>query len=218
MKYLFSITFSLFTFNHFSQNWRDTLDFARKAYKTKEYTKAIQLYKKAQKIAPNGIDLSNELAQTLYKAKSFSDAEKIYSKPIRARYDKIKSAQKYHNIGNSRMMQRNYKGAIEAYKQSLRNNPFDNETRYNLSEAIRKLKKQDNKNNQQKSPPKSQFQPKYKARNKSNQNSTMKNHSQNQKMVDRILDNLTKKESETKHKIGSNNKAEKGQTTSGKDW
>ena len=52
MKYLYTILFVLIYSLSFSQQWRDTLDDARKAYKQKEYPKALKLYRKAQKIAP----------------------------------------------------------------------------------------------------------------------------------------------------------------------
>ena len=50
-----------------------------------------------------------------------------------------------------------YGEAIKAYEQSLRNNPKDNETRYNLALCKRLQKKQDNKNNQNKKQEKVNF-------------------------------------------------------------
>ena len=217
MKYLYTIVFVLMYSLSFSQQWRDTLDYARKAYKEKEYPKALKLYKKAQKIAPKGIDLSNEIAQSAYKSKSYADAEKIYTKPSIGKLDKLKNAQKFHNIGNTRMKQQNYQGAIDSYKKSLRNNPYDNQTRYNLSEAIRKLKNQQNKNNP-KSNPQAKSQPKQNPKSKNQPENKPQNQSPNQKAVDRMLDKLSKQESETKRKIGGKNKGEQGQANTGKDW
>ena len=217
MKYLYTILFVLIYSLSFSQQWRDTLDDARKAYKKKEYPKALKLYRKAQKIAPKSVDLSNEIAQSAYKAKSFADAEKIYTKPSNGKLDKLKNARKFHNIGNSRMKQQNYQGAIDSYKTSLRNNPYDNQTRYNLSEAIRKLKKKQNKDNP-KSNPQTQNQPKGNTKSKNEPQNKSQNKSPNQKGVDRMLDKLSKQESETKRKLVGKNKGEKGQATTGKDW
>ena len=217
MKYLYTILFVLIYSLSFSQQWRDTLDDARKAYKQKEYPKALKLYRKAQKIAPKAIDLSNEIAQSAYKSKSFADAEKIYTKPTNGKLGKLKNAQKFHNIGNSRMKQQNYQGAIESYKTSLRNNPYDSQTRYNLSEAIRKLKKKQNKDNP-KSNPKPQNQPKGNPKSKNQPENKSPNNSPNQKLVDRMLDKLSKQESATKQKLSGKNKGEKGQATTGKDW
>ena len=41
----------------------------------------------------------------------------------------------YHNIGNVLMKNKKCKEAVEAYKSALRNNPTDDETRYNLGLA-----------------------------------------------------------------------------------
>src|SRR5690606_34561729 len=45
----------------------------------------------------------------------------------------------YHNLGNALMNQKNYSGAVEAYKNALRNNPNDDQTRYNLALAKKML-------------------------------------------------------------------------------
>lgn len=51
----------------------------------------------------------------------------------------------FHNLGNSFMEQKNYKGAVEAYKNALRNNPIDEETRYNLALAKKMLEEEQQK-------------------------------------------------------------------------
>ncbi|MBR1547385.1 MAG: VWA domain-containing protein, partial [Prevotella sp.] len=53
----------------------------------------------------------------------------------------IRRAQAYHNIGVVNQLGRNYGEAIEAYKEALRNNPADDQTRYNL-ELCKHLQKQ----------------------------------------------------------------------------
>ena len=49
-----------------AQDWRDTLNMARSAYKKQDYKKAVKLYEKAQKGAPENVDLSNEMAQSAF--------------------------------------------------------------------------------------------------------------------------------------------------------
>ena len=53
----------------------------------------------------------------------------------------------FHNIGVICQKKQLFSEAIEAYKESLRNNPSDNETRYNLELCKRQLKNQKNNNN-----------------------------------------------------------------------
>lgn len=47
----------------------------------------------------------------------------------------------FHNLGNALMDKKDYAGAVEAYKNALRNNPTDDETRYNLAVAKDLLEK-----------------------------------------------------------------------------
>ncbi|MFV0565932.1 MAG: tetratricopeptide repeat protein [Flavobacteriaceae bacterium] len=61
----------------------------------------------------------------------------------------------YHNIGNVLMQNKKCQEAVDAYKNALRNNPADNETRYNLGLAKQcaeqqKDQNQDDKNDQNK--------------------------------------------------------------------
>ena len=121
-------------------SWRDSLNVARKAYDKKDYTKALKYYESAQKNAPDGIDLSDEMAQSAYKARDFERAEKIYQQGSSNKMSKRDRGDAMHNMGNAQMKQENYEGAVESYKEALRNNPNDEETRYNLSEAVRKIK------------------------------------------------------------------------------
>src|SRR5690606_11862131 len=48
----------------------------------------------------------------------------------------------YHNLGNVFMNEKQYRAAVEAYKNALRNNPKDEETRYNLALAKKMLEEQ----------------------------------------------------------------------------
>jgi tetratricopeptide (TPR) repeat protein len=125
------------------------------------------------------------------------------------------------------MKRKDYSGAVEAYKNALRRNPNDVQTRYNLSEALRKLKKNNNNppppNNPPNNPPKDPKQPnKPKDPNPKDPNQQQQPSQRNpsnlpNKTVDRLLDELMKNEAQTKRKMGG----EKGKNyncNSGKDW
>lgn len=227
-----------------AQEWRDSLNVARNAYKKGDFQKALKYYKSAQKKAPKEIDLSDEMGQSAYKLREFQKAEKIYNQSS-SKLNKKKKSIAYHNIGNTKMQQKNYQGAIDSYKEALKNNPNDEETRYNLSEAIRRLKDQqkkndskqnqnknkdnkDNKKNQnnkndqdQNNSNSSKNQNKQQNQSK-NQNNSKNNSAQNKsnlpnKSVDRLLDKLAKQEAETKKRANSK-KGENLGTVSGKDW
>ena len=48
----------------------------------------------------------------------------------------------FHNLGNTYMNEKKYQEAVESYKNALRNNPTDEETRYNLALAKELLEDQ----------------------------------------------------------------------------
>ncbi len=153
--------------NVYAQDWRDTLELARTAYKSKDYDKALGFYEKAQSAAPDGVDLSDEMGQSAYKAKRYNVAEKIYQQNQGNKASSKAQADNYHNLGNARMRQEDYEGAVEAYKDALRRNPKDEKTRYNLSEAKRKIKKKEEEEKKQN-------------QNQQKQNGNNGNQSQNQ--------------------------------------
>ena len=64
----------------------------------------------------------------------------------------LRRAQAFHNIGVICQKHQMFNEAIEAYKESLRNNPTDDQTRYNLELCKRQQKQQqqDDKQSQQK--------------------------------------------------------------------
>ena len=72
----------------------------------------------------------------------FEQAAKLETNPIR-------KSQAFHNIGVVCQGQKQFAQAIEAYKESLRNNPADDETRYNLELCKRQQKQQQDQQNQQ---------------------------------------------------------------------
>jgi tetratricopeptide (TPR) repeat protein len=229
MKSIIVVLFTVFAFQGFSQQWVDSLKVARTAYKNKEYDKANRYYRSAQNLAPKDVDLSEEIAQSTYRSRDFDNAEKVYQQAASDKKDKLEKAKMQHNLGNTRMKKKDYSGAIEAYKDALRNNPNDQETQYNLSEAIRQKKQQeDKKNNQQNQNGKNPSQ---------NQNNSGSNNSNNSgggstsskndkkssgslpnKQADKMLDNLTKQEANTRRRISSGSKNEENKSKSGKNW
>ena len=63
--------------------------------------------------------------------------------------DKTRYAKVMHNIGNCNFAQQQYDRAVAAYQESLRANPKDNDTRYNLVKAMEMLQQQQQQQQQQ---------------------------------------------------------------------
>lgn len=227
MRILLTFIFIIGSFFAQSQEWKKSLMDARKCYKNGLFSEAVENYRKAISKAPKEIDLSEELAQAHYKSREFKAAEKEFEKSLNSGKNKKASASKHYNIGNSRMKSRNYSGAVDAYKQALRLNPNDKKTKYNLSEAIRRLKSEKKKKQQKpdsKQKDKQQKNEKNQQKNQQNQNKDPKNSdakndkgSLSQRAVDRMLDKLMKDETATKRKLNKNKQASSN-SNSGKDW
>jgi tetratricopeptide (TPR) repeat protein len=233
MKKIFYILVLIFAFSANAQEWRNSLKTARAAYKRGEFANAITYYQSAQNKAPKNVDLSDEIAQSAYKAGEYEKAEKIYQQSANSKKSGLTKANTFHNMGNSRMQKKDYSGAMESYKEALRNNSEDEQTRYNLSEAIRQLKQQNKDSKDKKSPQmnppknsdnekKNKQQEKNKPANseKEDRNRQNKNGNSSQlpnKSVERLLDQLTKAEAETKRKMGGS-RTESSTLNSGKDW
>lgn len=111
-------------------------------YHKQDYAKAEVLYRKAiSKNASNPQALYN-LGCALMMQNKDSAAVEQYLNSAKLEKNKLRLSGIYHNIGVIFQKYRMYGEAIKAYEQSLRNNPKDNETRYNLVLCKRLQKKQ----------------------------------------------------------------------------
>ena len=114
-----------------------------------EAIKAETTYRKAiSKNKTNGIAQFN-FGNLHYQNDRMGEAFIQFKEAGKVVQEKTNKHKAYHNIGNVFMQSKEYGKAVEAYKEALRNNSTDEETRYNLALAKELLKKQEqeNKNN-----------------------------------------------------------------------
>ena len=83
------------------------------------------------------------LGNALLMQQKAKEAMEQFEAASRLEKDKERLAQIYHNMGVILQSSKQYPQCIEAYKQSLRNYPHDDETRYNLALAQKLLKDQE---------------------------------------------------------------------------
>ena len=86
---------------------------------------------------------------------NFTEADKYYSSVADSLGKGKRGSDIYHNMGNSLLSQKKYAEAIEAFKNSLRRNPGDMETKSNLAYAQKMLQEQQ-QNQDKKNEPKPQ--------------------------------------------------------------
>lgn len=99
-------------------------------------------YRKALEVNPKSSVSMYNLGNTLSQQQKFQDAMEQYVAAGNIEKDKMKLAHIYHNMGVLFQAGKDYAKAVDAYKMSLRNNPTDDETRYNLALAQKMLKDQ----------------------------------------------------------------------------
>ena len=129
---------------------RDYLRSGNKLYNDSLFIKAEVDYRKALDINPKSTDAMFNLGNALLMQQKVKEAMEQYESVSKVEKDKSKLAEIYHNMGVILQSAKQYPQCIEAYKESLRNNPKDDETRYNLALAQKMLKdQQQNQQNQE---------------------------------------------------------------------
>ena len=94
----------------------------------KEYRKAIS------KLPSNAVGPYN-LGNAYYGSGLYDEALSRHIEAVETASTKAEKHRAYHNIGNTLMKQKACKEAVEAYKNALRNDPTDEESRYNFALA-----------------------------------------------------------------------------------
>jgi len=110
--------------------------------------KAEQLFRKATAIDTTYAEAPYNLGTTLYKGNHIEEAFGHLKEAANRSSQPDLSHKAFHNIGNVYMQKEEYDNAIEAYKQALRNDPTDEETRYNLALAKKKKEEQEQQQEQ----------------------------------------------------------------------
>lgn len=129
---------------------RDYMRSGNKLYNDSLFVKAEVDYRKALELNPKSTDAMYNLGNALLMQNKAKEAMEQFDAVTRIEKDKGKLARAYHNMGVILQSSKQYPQCIEAYKQSLRNNPHDEETRYNLALAQKMLKDQQQQQNQDK--------------------------------------------------------------------
>jgi Ca-activated chloride channel family protein len=121
-----------------------------KHYNDEQYTEAEIAYRKALAENNYSVEGAYDLANALYRQGKYPEAAEQYRIAVgqTANPDtkdpaiRQRLAEAHHNLGNAFMQQKDYLQSVLAYRRSLRYNPADDETRYNLALAQRLLQAQ----------------------------------------------------------------------------
>lgn len=177
---LFALCFAAMTAN--AQNDRQYVRSGNKQYRAQKFDKADIEYKKALERNQNNPEALYNMGCAKMMQEKDSLALEYFQKAAEVQKDKRKKAQIFHNAGVIMQNHQDYEKAINMYKESLRNNPENDYTRYNLAlcqALLKKQQKNQNKNDQNKDK-NNQDKDKNKDKNKNdNKNKNDQNKNQN---------------------------------------
>jgi tetratricopeptide (TPR) repeat protein len=213
-----------------------------KLYTNEKYTEAEVAYRKSLEVNPRSIEGTYNLGDALYKQQKYPEAAEQYQL-IAGQGEKLvqdnpansqRLAHVYHNLGNIGMQNKEYAKSVEAYKQSLRLNPRDDETRYNLALAQKLLEdqqnedqSQDNQNQDDQQQEQEQEQQQkddqqQQQQNDQQENKTQEEQQQNEQMsqdnAQQMLDAFLQDEKDTQEKVKKAQAEQQQRRKTDKEW
>lgn len=148
MKNTFLVILSFFFFAPlFAQEESQNVRKGNKFYDKEKYVDAEIEYRKGLEKNKNSFSGMFNLGNSLYRQGKYAESAQQFQQALTQleSSDKEKRSAAYHNLGNSLLKvyetgpdsikSKALNGSIESYKQSLRSNPKDDETRKNLAYA-----------------------------------------------------------------------------------
>lgn len=173
-----------------AQSDRDYIRSGNKQFRAGKYAEAEVDYRKAIERNGKNPQAVYNLGNALMAQKKDSAAIEQFQTAAKLETNQRRRAQSYHNIGVICQGHQMFGEAIEAYKEALRNNPNDDETRYNLELCKRQQKQQDQNNQNQQQ------------QNKDNKNQKDQNKDQDQQQQEEQQD---KKQEQDKPQMSKEN-------------
>jgi hypothetical protein len=114
----------------------------RGEYARGSHPQALEAFERAATARPQDPSVRFNVADGLYKNGRYDEAATLFKALGADAASPLAGAARY-NLGNSLFQKQDYKGAVQAYRETLRALPGDADTRRNLELALRKLKEQE---------------------------------------------------------------------------
>jgi tetratricopeptide (TPR) repeat protein len=244
MKYigksiLWPITLVLCIGSSFAQKAeRKNVREGNKLFKEEKFTESEIAYRKGIDVNPRSVEGTYNLGNALYKQDKFPEAAEQYQliaggqgAPMSQTPEgRVRLSEVYHNTGNIFMQNKDYAKSVEAYKQALRMNPADDETRYNLALAQKLLQDQQqqdqeqnqDQNEEKKDENKNQDQNQQQQQDDQKQDKTQEQQQPNEQMskdnAQQILDAFLQDEKDTQEKVKQMQMQQQQRRRSEKEW
>ncbi len=165
-----------------AQSDRSEVRAGNREFKKGEFREAELDYKRALEEDSTSVTAKYNLGNALYKTESYSEAE-LYLKGLGDSLKSVsasKASDCFHNSGNLALKQKKYQEAVDAYKESLRLEPDNFETKSNLAYAQKMLKEQQQQQQQQQNQQNQQDQNQQQNQNQDQQDNRDQDNQQDQ--------------------------------------
>lgn len=218
-----------------------------KAYQDENYSEAEIGFRKAEEANNDSYIARYNTSAALYQQDKLEESGERFAELMNATSDPAEQARLLHNVGNVMLESEKYKEAAEAYKRSLKLNPSDEDTRYNLTYALEKLREQqeqeqnqdqnqdqqdDQEQNQDQQDQENQDQQQQDQENEEQQDQQQQNQEEQQDQeeeqqqqqqelskeeAERLLNAILQKEKDVKEEVDKK-KAQQAKIKTEKDW
>lgn len=240
-KLKYFIIFILFFATSFLSAQKDAMNIydGNKMYYGGKTIESTDLYRQALKINPNNQKAHFNLGNSLYKnaleikaSKQnliqggkkittdslanlvFDEAAGSFAQVANSISNKDTLHQAWHNIGNCYLQKKDYQQSVDAYKKSLKYNPKDEDTRYNLAFALKNLPKDKKGGGGQNNQPQNK---KEEDKNDKNKNAAPQQGQMNKEQAEQLLKALMNQEKKLQDKR-KQKQEDAGKTSVDKDW
>lgn len=126
----------------YAQSEKKHLKDGNEAYKKSDYVTAEKQFGKALEKNKDSYKGAFNLGDAYYKQGKYEEAANQFQLLTHRATSKDTLSKAFHNLGNSLLKSKKYQESVDAYKNALKNNPNDADTRYNLAYAQQYLKQQ----------------------------------------------------------------------------
>lgn len=199
----------------FSQKEAKDVRAGNRLYEDEKFVDAEIEYRKGLDKNSKSFESSFNLGNALFKQGKYPEAaEQFLKASTLAQENKKKIASAYHNIGNSFFEAKEYDKSVDAFKTSLKNNPKDDETRYNLALAQTMLQQQQNSQNDKKEDNKEKQQ----QQEQQQQEQSQQDNNLSDENAQQILDAFLQDEKDVQERVKENQKKNIKRRNVEKDW
>ncbi len=209
-KYVILLVLSMIALGVRSQDTKELIREGNRAYKKGRVDEALAYYEEAAQLNEKTFPAFFNMGNVYYEKGKWKEAEQAYLNAMAAAKTKMEKAESWHNLGNVYLSEEKYPEALKAFKESLKLNPKDEDTRYNLAYTITKLNEEKEKQKKQEEKQQNQDKKENQEKDRNQKNQEQKGQENKEKQEQKGQKEEEKKEGEQKQGEGQKSEEKEG--------